>query len=72
MKFQLYQEPTDGSLNWWVAVQGIWMDYYPASLFAGGIGGDVDWIGFGGEVYSSLANSAWLHVGSYLYVGGPT
>jgi hypothetical protein len=58
MKFQLYREPTNGELNWWVAVQGIWMGYYPASLFNGGLGNDADWVGFGGEVYSSLANPA--------------
>ncbi|MGH9404463.1 MAG: neprosin family prolyl endopeptidase [Terriglobia bacterium] len=58
MKFQLYREPTDGSLNWWVAVQGIWMGYYPATLFSGGVGNDVEWVGFGGEVFSSLANPA--------------
>jgi hypothetical protein len=58
MKFQLYREPTNGQLNWWVAVQGIWMGYYPASLFNGGIGNEVQWIGFGGEVYSSLSNPA--------------
>jgi Neprosin len=56
MKFQLYREPNNGTLNWWVAVQGIWMGYYPASLFNGGLGNNVDWIGCGGEVFSSLAN----------------
>jgi hypothetical protein len=58
MKFQLYREPTNGELNWWVAVQGIWMGYYPASLFNGGLGGKAEWVGCGGEVYSSLANPA--------------
>jgi hypothetical protein len=58
MKFQLYREPTNGQLNWWIAVQGMWMGYYPASLYNGGLGNDVEWIGFGGEVYSSLANPA--------------
>jgi hypothetical protein len=52
MKFQLYQN------NWWCAVQGVWMGYYPASLFNGGIGNYAEWVGFGGEVYSSLANPA--------------
>jgi Neprosin len=56
MKFQLYREPNNGPLNWWVAVQGIWMGYYPASLFNGGLGNKVDWIGCGGEVFSSLPN----------------
>jgi Neprosin len=56
MKFQLYKEPTTGDLNWWVAVQGIWMGYYPATLFKTGLATDVDWVGSGGEVYSSLPN----------------
>ena len=50
IKFQLYQG------NWWFAVQGVWIGYYPASLFNGGLGNHAEWIGFGGEVYSSLAN----------------
>jgi hypothetical protein len=50
IKIQLYQG------NWWFAVQGIWMGYYPASLFAGGIGNYAEWVAFGGEVYSSLTN----------------
>jgi hypothetical protein len=58
MKFQLYREPTNGQLNWWIAVQGIWMGYYPASLYNGGLGNDAEWIGFGGEVFSSLSNPA--------------
>ena len=58
MKFQLFREPNNGQLNWWVAVQGVWMGYYPASLFNGGIGDHVEWIGFGGEVFSSLKNPA--------------
>jgi hypothetical protein len=56
MKFQLYREPNNGQLNWWIAVQGIWMGYYPAGLFHGGLGNSVDWVGCGGEVYSSLPN----------------
>jgi hypothetical protein len=55
MKFQLYQEP-DGSFNWWVAVNNQWMGYYPATLFNGGLGDNVEWLSFGEEVYSSLAN----------------
>jgi hypothetical protein len=54
VKYQLYQG------NWWFGVQGsgnfIWIGYYPASLFNGGLGNHVDWVGFGGEVYSSLSN----------------
>ena len=56
MKFQLYQEPNSSDVNWWVAVQGIWMGYYPATLFKTGLATDVDWVGSGGEVYSSLPN----------------
>jgi len=56
MKFQLYAEPNTGQFNWWVAVQGIWMGYYPASLFNGGLGNKADWVGCGGEGYSSLAD----------------
>jgi hypothetical protein len=61
MKFQLYKEPNSGLLNWWIAVQGIWMGYYPASLFNGGLANNADWVGCGGEVFSSLANPASTH-----------
>ena len=61
MKFQLYKEPTDGSFNWWVAVQGTWIGYYPATLFNGGLGGKAEWFGIGGEVYSSLSNPEATH-----------
>jgi hypothetical protein len=56
MKFQLYQEPNSTDVNWWVAVQGIWMGYYPASLFKTGLASEVQWVGSGGEVFSSLKN----------------
>jgi hypothetical protein len=56
MKFQLYQEPNSNVFNWWVAVQGAWMGYYPATLFNGGLGGKVEWIGIGGEVATDLSN----------------
>lgn len=56
MKFQLYKEPTNGQLNWWIAVNGVWMGYYPATLFNGGVGSSVEWIGFGGEVATGLSN----------------
>jgi hypothetical protein len=52
IKFQLYQG------NWWIAVQNQWMGYYPGSLFNGGVANDAEWLGFGGEIYSSLANPA--------------
>jgi len=55
IKYQLYQG------NWWFGVQGsgsfIWIGYYPASLFGGsGLSNYTEWVDFGGEVYSSLAN----------------
>lgn len=54
IKFQLYNG------NWWFGFQGggsfMWIGYYPASLFGGGLGNYAEWVGFGGEVYSSLAN----------------
>ena len=55
-----YQLRNDG--NWWLGfnndVSGpwIWLGYYPASLFAGGLGGHASWASFGGEVYSALPN----------------
>jgi Neprosin len=52
IKYQLYEG------NWWFAVQGSWIGYYPASLFNGGLGNHAEWVGFGGEVYSSLADPA--------------
>jgi len=56
MKFQLYREPNNGDVNWWLNVQGIWVGYYPASLYKGGLGNNVDWVGSGGEIYSGLGN----------------
>ena len=50
-KVQIYEG------NVWIAVQGIWMGYYPGSLFGNaGIMKGAQWFGCGGEVYSSLAN----------------
>jgi hypothetical protein len=49
-KYQLYQG------NWWFSVQNIWLGYYPASLFPGGLNSNAEWIGFWGEVFTSLAN----------------
>lgn len=55
MKFQLYREPGTAQLNWWVAVQGIWMGYYPAGLYGGGgMGTTANLLSSGGEVYSGL------------------
>lgn len=56
IKYQLWQG------NWWFGFNNnesgpwIWLGYYPGSLFAGGIANQVDWVGWGGEVYSGLAN----------------
>ena len=56
LKYQLYNG------NWWLAFNNnesgpwIWIGYYPASLFSGGLGDHADWVSFGGEVYSALAN----------------
>ena len=52
LKYQWWQG------NVWFAVQGVWAGYYPGSLFNGGIMNGAEWVGFGGEVYSSLANPA--------------
>jgi hypothetical protein len=56
MKFQLYQEPGTNELNWWVSAEGVWMGYYPASLFTYGLGTEVTWIGAGGEVDTDRKN----------------
>jgi len=56
LKYQLYNG------NWWLGFNNnesgpwIWLGYYPASLFGGGIGNHASWVSFGGEVYSALAN----------------
>jgi hypothetical protein len=63
IKYQLYEG------NWWFGVNNnesgpwIWIGYYPASLFWGpdgvrttGIANLAQWVSFGGEVYSALAN----------------
>jgi Neprosin len=55
MKFQLYREPATGEVNWWVSVQGVWMGYYPATLFnANGLGTSADSVGCGGEVFMEV------------------
>jgi hypothetical protein len=56
IKYQLWQD------NWWFGVNNdesgpwIWIGYYPGSLFTGGLRNNADWVGFGGEVYSALAD----------------
>ncbi|MFJ9370472.1 neprosin family prolyl endopeptidase [Nocardia sp. NPDC101769] len=51
MKFQLWQG------NWWFQVQGVWLGYYPASLFGtAALADHAGWAGFWGEVYSALAD----------------
>jgi neprosin-like protein len=53
IKYQLYRD------NWWLACQGRWIGYYPASLFMGNqsvfstLGDHADHIGFWGEVFDS-------------------
>jgi len=55
IKYQLWQG------NWWFGFNNnesgpwIWLGYYPGSLFSGGIADHVDWVGWGGEVYTALA-----------------
>ena len=54
IKFQLWQG------NWWFQVQGIWLGYYPATLFQGRaragttLGDHGSWVAFWGEVFSAL------------------
>ncbi len=55
MKFQLFREP-DGQLNWWVGLGGVWMGYYPTSLFKGELTTGAKVVSFGGEVLTSLAD----------------
>jgi hypothetical protein len=56
LKYQLWQR------NWWFQVQGIWLGYYPASLFdvtgypPPGLSDHADWAGFWGEVNSTLSD----------------
>jgi len=56
LKFQLYQEPNSTEVNWWIAAEGNWMGYYPATLFKTGLAVDATWVGCGGEVYSGYPN----------------
>ena len=58
MKFQLYREPTNGQLNWWVAVQGVLDGLLPGKPFPGGLANNAAYVGCGGEVDSTLANPA--------------
>jgi hypothetical protein len=56
LKYQLYEG------NWWLGFNNnesgpwIWLGYYPASLFGGALGNLAQFVSFGGEVYSALAN----------------
>ena len=58
IKYQLFED------NWWFGINNspgetgawTWIGYYPASLFSGGLGNYVQWVSFGGEVYSALSN----------------
>ena len=57
IKFQLWEG------NWWFQVQGIWLGYYPATLFQGqwpagtSLGDHASWVAFWGEVYSGRADA---------------
>jgi hypothetical protein len=68
IKYQLWQG------NWWFQAQGIWMGYYPASLFLGNQSGatlsdHAEWVAFWGEVYTSLADptqtTTWMGSGNF-------
>jgi hypothetical protein len=56
VKYQLWQG------NWWFGFNNdesgpwIWLGYYPGSLFNGGIANEVQWVAWGGEVYTALSN----------------
>jgi Neprosin len=56
IKYQLWQG------NWWFQTQGIWLGYYPATLFSSvdpahpALGDRANWLGFWGEVYSADAD----------------
>jgi Neprosin len=56
IKFQLYAG------NWWFgfstdeSAPWTWLGYYPGTLFAGGLVNSAQWVGWGGEVYSALAD----------------
>jgi hypothetical protein len=68
IKYQLWQG------NWWFQAQGIWMGYYPASLFLGkqgatALGDHAEWVAFWGEVYTSLSDPTqtytWMGSGNF-------
>ena len=43
--------------NWWMRVNGMWMGYYPASLFnASGMADHADFVKWGGEISDSSAH----------------
>jgi hypothetical protein len=55
LKFQLILDRFTRKLNWWLEVEGIWVGYYPASLFdPAGLGTVATSVSEGGEVYSGL------------------
>jgi hypothetical protein len=73
IKFQLWEG------NWWFQAQGIWLGYYPASLFMGNrsvfstLGDHAEWVAFWGEVYSSLSDpsqtTSWMGSGNFAEEG---
>jgi len=66
IKYQLFQQ------NWWFQVDGVWIGFYPASLYLNPanpgttLGDHADWLGFWGEVYTSEpdANTTTTWMGS--------
>ena len=61
IKYQLWQS------NWWFAVLGRWIGYYPALLFMGydslfgTLANQAEWVGFWGEVYTALSDPYTTH-----------
>jgi hypothetical protein len=70
IRYQLYQG------NWWLNVQGVWVGYYPGSLFAkvqtgsstpvttNTLGDHADSVGFWGEIYDPDYNPPTTQMGS--------
>jgi hypothetical protein len=57
LAIRLFQEPGTQTLNWWVACDGIWIGYYPASLYGKGVlATHAETLMAGGEVDSRLKN----------------
>jgi len=49
--------------NWWLAINGTWIGYYPGSLYHGGqMTRNAEWIGFGVETFGT--SGVWPVAGS--------